>query len=236
MTDDTLDEFDEAKALAAEYALGLLSPEEARAFEELLNVDPEFRQIYAAWAEDFASLTDDIPEETPSKEVWSRLEGGLFPESKQSLMQRLGLIPAIVGGLLAALLVLVVTDRVGLFGPSGGQPEQAGGALVAEMASETRDLVVLARLESGTSELVVNREAGAAAEGRDLELWLIVGENAPVSLGVLGEGAETRIPLAEDQIAVLDGAVLALSDEPDGGSPTGAPTGDVLAVGNVAAT
>jgi len=29
------------------------------------------------------------------------------------------------------------------------------------------------------------------------------------------------------------GAVLAISDEPEGGSPTGAPTGDVLAVGPV---
>ena len=33
--------------------------------------------------------------------------------------------------------------------------------------------------------------------------------------------------------AALEGAVLAISDEPTGGSPTGAPTGDVLALGEI---
>lgn len=35
------------------------------------------------------------------------------------------------------------------------------------------------------------------------------------------------------RVSPQSGLVLALSDEPPGGSPTGAPTGDVLAVGEV---
>jgi len=58
MTDDN-DTQDEI-ALAAEYALGLLTPGEAMAFDDLLAVDPEMRDHYVAWATNFASLTDDI--------------------------------------------------------------------------------------------------------------------------------------------------------------------------------
>ncbi|KKK92899.1 hypothetical protein LCGC14_2698290, partial [marine sediment metagenome] len=57
---------------------------------------------------------------------------------------------------------------------------------------------------------------------------------APVSLGVLPDSKTMRIPIPplwRDQTAQM---TLAISDEPVGGSPTGAPTGDILAVGAMA--
>jgi anti-sigma-K factor RskA len=63
----------------------------------------------------------------------------------------------------------------------------------------------------------------------------LIAENAeaPVSLGVLPADAVARIALTEQLKAALQNGTLAVSDEPIGGSTTGAPTGDVLAVGKV---
>lgn len=215
-------------ALSAEYALGLLTPVEARAFEARMAVDPELRVQYALWAEDFASLADAIAPVEPPKSVLERLTTTLFPEEKQSWLQKLGLIPAILGGLAAALIVLVVTNQGLLIGPGA-----TGPVYTAEIAAEDQSLLVLATYDPAEAVLRIDRTAGAAREGRTLQLWLIAGDNTPVSLGVLAEGEVSTVPIPETLLAALEGGVLAISDEPQGGSPTGQPTGDVLAVGPV---
>ena len=93
--------------------------------------------------------------------------------------------------------------------------------------------MLAAALDAETGRLAVLREAGAVAEGRAQELWLIAGEAAPVSLGLLSDDAETELVVPEDLRPLFADAVLAVSDEPPTGSPTGAPTGDVLAFGTV---
>jgi anti-sigma-K factor RskA len=62
-------------------------------------------------------------------------------------------------------------------------------------------------------------------------LWLIAEGGAPVSLGLLEPQGPSRITVPDDLRPVLAGATLAVSDEPPGGSPTGQPTGAVLAAG-----
>jgi len=226
MTEDSDKEDD--IAFSAEYALGLLTPVEARAFEARMAVDPELRVQYALWAEDFASITDDITPVDPPKAVYDALTTRLFPEEKQSWLQKLGLIPAILGGLVAALILLVATNQGLLNGPG-----VTGPVYSAEIAAEDQSLLVLATYVPAEAVLRIERTAGAAREGRALQLWLIAGENPPVSLGVLAEGEVSAVPIPETLLAALEGGVLAISDEPPGGSPTGLPTGDVLAVGPV---
>lgn len=246
MSDDNDDmEMDDEYVLAAEYTLGLLSAEEAKAFEDLLSIDPGFRQRYAFWAEGFAGLTDDIEGVEPPEDLKDRILSELFPEKTQSqaaastsaqeeprpsFLQRLGLFPAVAGGLLAALAVLGVVDLM-----IGDEPTPA--TYVAEVAAEDQSLVVLASYAADSATLTVDRQAGSAAEGRSLELWLIPpGEGqGPISLGVLPEDSETAIQIPADLVPSLDQGTLAISDEPEGGSPGGAPTGDILATGAITA-
>ncbi|RUV37751.1 anti-sigma factor, partial [Mesorhizobium sp. M7A.F.Ca.MR.148.00.0.0] len=64
--------------------------------------------------------------------------------------------------------------------------------------------------------------------------WMIEGKNPPVSMGVIPTGATAHIvvsPAAQQKLA--QGAVLAVSLEPSGGSPTGQPTGPVVAAGDL---
>ena len=112
----------------------------------------------------------------------------------------------------------------GLFGPDAP-------IYTAEMADEGRNIVLAAAVNATTGALTVTRLAGVLPQGRDQELWLIVPElEAPVSLGVLPETV-TEITVPETFRASLSAAVLAISDEPLGGSPTGVAQGPVVAVG-----
>jgi anti-sigma-K factor RskA len=65
---------------------------------------------------------------------------------------------------------------------------------------------------------------------RVLELWAAAGKNPPRSLGLISASGATvvrraSLPQGTDHLAV--------SLEPPGGSPTGAPTGPVLYVGQL---
>ena len=65
--------------------------------------------------------------------------------------------------------------------------------------------------------------------GKSYELWLVSDRfPAPRSLGLVGADEFSRPALAGYDPATISGATYAVSLEPEGGSPTGAPTGPVL--------
>ena len=105
---------------------------------------------------------------------------------------------------------------------------------MAQVAGEANTVKLVAYYDEAKGELRLNRTEGAAATGRSFELWLIAGQDAPVSLGVLPTANTTRLVVPVNIRAKFKGGVLAISDEPAGGSPTGAPTGAVLATGQLA--
>jgi anti-sigma-K factor RskA len=84
--------------------------------------------------------------------------------------------------------------------------------------------------------LVVPASPTAVASDRNTELWLIPAGSAPISVGVFPPGDPKRFHLDK---ALLDRlgptAALAVSLEPVGGSPTGQPTGPVIAKGAIRA-
>jgi len=223
-------ERDDDIVLAGEYALGLLSEDEAAAFEARLASDPELRAIHAAWAEDFAAMAEEVEPVTPPPAVRSRIEDRLFGSGdatrRPGLFQRFGLIGLAVA--VIAALLFVAPDMV-----DRGPVAPADPAYRAEIAAEDGSLVIEAAYDDAAAALFLRRAAGAARPGRALELWLIAGDTPPVSLGVLPDTPETVVQVPDDLRPALDGAVLAVSDEPPGGSPTGAPTGEVLATGPI---
>ncbi|MFD1509961.1 anti-sigma factor [Lacimonas salitolerans] len=234
MTDarDDIAQGGEDDALAAEYALGLLSRAEAEAFEARMVQEPDLRAAYARWAEDFAALTDDIAPVAPPAHLRARIEAQVL--GAPPARRRFGLFGWLAGAGAALALAAVV---VLMLGPIDRISPDAPPPLVAEVAAEDGSLILAAGFDPDTGELALSRDTGQAVPGRVLELWLIAGDAAPVSLGVLPDDSATRITVPEALRPVLaPGAVLAVSDEPPGGSPTGQPTGDVLAVGQITAS
>lgn len=79
-------------------------------------------------------------------------------------------------------------------------------------------------------EVDASREV-RAEPGRSFELWALPDGGAPVSLGLLPATGKASRELTPAQRAALQAtAKVAVSLEPPGGSPTGAPTGPVLYV------
>ena len=172
-------------------------------------------------------MTDGIDPVSPPARVKKKLMAQVFPKQRVSILQRLWLWQgmAMASLLFAGYLgvqLLEINTR-----PGGDQPT----VLAAQLVSDTSPLQVLAVVEPVKHEIALRRVSGAANEGRVLELWAILPDQAPVSLGVLPDSETTRILVPAELRSQAAQITLAISDEPVGGSPTGAPTGDVLAAG-----
>jgi anti-sigma-K factor RskA len=216
--------------LAAEYALGVLRGDERTSFEQRLVDDPALRARLRHWDEHFTGFANEIAEVAPPATLRTRLEERLFgnaqPQAKPGFWNNLALWRGLAVASLAGLVAV---------GAYSLRPvtEPAGGALVAQVAGETNAVTLAAYYDEARGELRLNRVGGDAAQGRSFELWLIAGQDAPVSLGVLPQDKATRVTVPQSLRAKFRDGVLAISDEPTGGSPTGAPTGAVLATGKL---
>lgn len=213
---------------AAEYVLGLMDAPFARSFEARLAIEPDLRALVSAWENDFASLAAAIPEDAPPHSVWHGITTELFGETdRRPFWQRIGLGQMLVGAAAAALIAFAVV-QAGLLGPGVAPQYQA------EVMAEDDSLHFTAEYDNESGSLRLTRVAGDAAPGRSLEVWLIAGSDAPVSVMVWPSGTDSEeIVLPAPIAAKLPGGTFAISDEPEGGSPTGAPTGAVLATGQV---
>lgn len=88
----------------------------------------------------------------------------------------------------------------------------------------------LIRVDVGAKQLIIERMVGQAPAGKDYELWLIEPEQAPKPIKVVGREKVQQVDFSQLQ-ANQDSAkqlTLAISLEPEGGSPTGKVTGEVL--------
>lgn len=215
-------------ALAGEYVLRLLDAEAQASFEARLVGDATLRTAVRAWEALLAPLAEDIAPVPVAATVKARIETTLFKNPPKSAPS--GIWRWITGALVAVSIVAGALLLSPMLGPQVAQSP----TLSASVTSNDGSLVIAARFYAEGTTLQVEREMGTAFPGRVLELWLIAeGAEAPVSLGVLSPETETRISLPQKLAEQLSGAVLAVSDEPPGGSPTGAPTGAVLATGAV---
>lgn len=215
--------------LAGEYALGLLGGAERAAFEARLNEDEALREEVARWQEHFAALGMEIDEVTPPASILGNLKRELWSENRLPWRRRIRIWEYALGGIAAALVAFVVYNYSGVGAPGAS-------ILRASISNEQSDLQIVLALNAGGDLLRIEQAGPEPIVGRAYELWAIAEGSAPVSLGVLPVARVTALRLSAAQAALVHvGVTLALSDEPAGGSPTGAPTGAVLGAGAVEA-
>jgi len=66
---------------AAEYALGLLTDQQAKAFEAQMSTDPELKSAYIYWSERLATLASEWPEHVPPEHVKTKIDDFLRAET-----------------------------------------------------------------------------------------------------------------------------------------------------------
>lgn len=222
-----------ADALAAEYVAGTLRGPARRRFEALLATHPALRAGVRTWEDRLMPLTGAVPPVAPPRRVWQHIERRLWPPAATLPWWRsLFLWRAAAGSALAAVLALAVL--LALPSPTlppvvvvlqgtgdGGLP--AGSAFVASLSGDGRSLVTRPVMQV------------ALQPGRVFELWSVPPQGAPTSLGLINADGVTRLEARRLPATLLRGgtAALAVSVEPPGGSPTGAPTGPVVYAGKL---
>ncbi|KKJ78691.1 hypothetical protein WH95_00990 [Kiloniella litopenaei] len=220
----------EDEALAAEYVLRLLDADAERAFETRLQAEPDLRVHLRFWEREFAALATDLPSDNPSPSVKTKLVAELNGEKARSGRSRFGRAGSGWGGFwgwfafpafaVAAFLVFSPMLRDPAFDPTHH----------ATLISADGAVHIEAGYAPNGNLFKVIPEQGVPAAGRVFELWVIsANADAPVSLGVVPADRESLFEITPEIAALINGGVLAVSDEPEGGSPTGVPTGPILA-------
>jgi anti-sigma-K factor RskA len=222
---------DEIDALAGEYVLGTLGAGERRTAEARLASDPDFRAAVAVWESRLQPLADGAAPVAPPDGLLERVLDRIDGEDRspaahvvalRRAVRRWRLTSAIVGAAAAALAGVVVLD---LAAPP--QPAEFVAVLTAEGAAPK--FVATVNVAAGT--LSIRRVGEAPPPDKSYELWAIEPGRDPQSLGVVDQASLSR---TLDQSP--DTLTLAISLEPAGGSPTGAPTGPVVFSGTLVPT
>jgi len=219
--------------LAAEYVLGVLPAQERQIASRRIDAETDFARLVDGWEVHLSPLATAYPEVEPPASVKVAVDRRLFA-STAAAGPRAGLWSSLAfwrGLAAAAVAALALYIAVPYVNPPAVQPQTR---LVASLAADGSDVKYLAVYDAAHHEVSLSHVSGERAAGKDYELWMIEGKNAPVSMGVIPSGATAHIvvsPAAQQKLA--QGAVLAVSLEPSGGSPTGQPTGPVVAAGDL---
>ena len=208
--------------LAAEYALGTLRGRARERLQRWMRDDPELAREVAEWEARLAPLAQAVAPVAPPARVWNALQTRLDGTRKVSfsVWRALGWM---AGGAAVALVA------VALLLPS--LHDAAPAAYVAVLSdAKTNRAVLVATAGQADKVLRVNTlDPSIQVSGRSLELWALPRDGKPKSLGVIGaaDRAVLRLDAPADK-SLGNVPALAISLEPQGGSPTGQPTGPVL--------
>lgn len=238
--------------LAAAWALGTLRGGARRRFETLARDHAPVRAAALVWESRVANLTELQSIQEPGTHVWTRIDNLIRAETEAAQLtaqrarsdetpsaagwwRNLALWRSVAGaGAVAAVVAMI----------SVGQVRQEMGTQVAELEArllampQVEYVAVLQDDQSAASMLVTFdptkkqltlQRVNAYDEGREhsLQLWAVLPEGVPRSLGVLSEERLLKLKAGESDIAKAP--VLAVSLEPKGGvSGEKGPTGPVL--------
>lgn len=216
--------------LAAEYVLGTLRGRARERFEALLRYDYGLRRVVAEWEARLTPMAAAAGEVTPPARVWDAITRRITGAARDAggwagLAFWRGL------AVTSTAFVLVLATYIGM----APRPEPPM-AMVAVMNDEQGQpaLVVswppMKAMRDPHVRIKVVQAHPVMAPGTAWEMWMLPGgKAAPVSMGLIG--------IDRDQVMKLKPALanrmgeawgIAMSVEPAGGSPTGAPTGPVI--------
>jgi len=232
--------------LAAEYVLGTLPADERAAAALRARHDAPLAAAIAAWEQRLAPLSETIATREPSPHLWARIvdrldrlgtaKGTQMVSVDEGIdMARMALrlvrwqATALAASAIAAGLLLFVGYREF----TGVAPDKT---LVAVLQKDAQSPAFLVSVDLEKKLLTIRAVAAPSHPGKSYELWLIHDSlKTPRSLGVVGDAPFTVVQpkLAAYAPKTIEDATLAVTLEPEGGSPTGDPTGPVVYAGKL---
>ncbi|MCJ8506348.1 anti-sigma factor [Rhizobium lemnae] len=225
-------------AVADDYVLGLLEPADMKTVEAELERNVALRRAVAQSRERFLPLDMTAEPAEVSHDLWTRIERDLQQRvpSEQTTevepdiandnrsIQNEGFWRVTSFAGLAASLVLAVALGWNL-------TRTAEPLVVAVLVNETGEVQAVVE-DFGTERAVVRLLADVSVPGdRTMQVWTLPSkETGPVSMGLLPQARSARL-VPPSLPAPKDAQLYEITLEPAGGSPTGRPTGPILAKG-----
>lgn len=222
-------ERDDLDLLAGEYVLGTLDAAERAAVAARRQREPDLDAAITAWERRLAPLAETItPVEAPATTfpgILARLDAGSDPliTTLERRLRRWRLATLGIGALAAGLALFAILPRLG----APGEP----GSFVAVLQKDAASPAFIVSVNVEARSLTIRPVAARPQPNRSYELWLVNDKlPGPRSLGVIGDRPFTveKARLSNVSEQVVQQAVLAVTLEPEGGSPSGQPTGPIL--------
>jgi len=232
--------------LAAEFALGTLRGRARQRMRRWIAQEPALAAAVRDWELRLAPLAATALAVEPPARVWRGIEERLGAARAQprgiwaslAFWRNFGMLAGgMAAGLLATIVVLAprapapAPQPVVIRVPSN---EMAASYLAVLSDPKTNKPMLIVSAGRSSNDLWVKMlDPAAHVADRSLELWALPDGQPPKSLGVVPQSEKMsalKLVAAADQ-ALAGVAALAVSLEPRGGSPSGAPTGPVLYTG-----
>ena len=220
--------------LAAEYVLGTLDPDMRRIVDERRSHEDGLNAAIAGWEKRLSPLNAHYRDEIPSRYLFpgirARIEGARIQADniveidllKRKLTRwRIGTFAT--GALAASLMVAVLVSDF-------ATPVQDRQFVAVFHRDDTQPAFVMS-IDLDTRAVIIRPVSATLPEGKTYQLWIASDQlgPAPKSLGLLENASvPTTRSLGEFDPALLRNATFGISLEPEGGSPTGRPTGPAI--------
>ncbi|UVO51352.1 anti-sigma factor [Sphingomonas sp. SUN019] len=217
--------------MAAELALGLVEGEDRAVALRRTMAEPGFAREVERWRAHFASLLDGVTPVAPPPELEARVMRAI--DGGAGKWRWATGVASLMAAALAGVLVLRPPERVMVRVPGAPTTMPIGltAAMVPSDAAPEGGKPFVAIYDPASGAVRVAGDLAVPSE-RDAELWRIGTDGVPKSLGLMVAVGRSTITLPRaDRDALAAGVTLAVSIEPKGGSPTGLPTGPVVATG-----
>lgn len=232
----------EHNALAGEYVLGLLEGQERDAAERRQDSEPAFAAAVESWRRHLAALDATATPITPSADLWPRIEAAIAGLAQSATAAvRSGQVAtgpsrlaewwnslfvwrgAAFAGALATILLAV--GLVGALDRAKRQPLMVAVLLTDSNAAAA----VVHTFADGRVEMLPLQSIDVPA-GKALEIWTLWDRTVgPRSVGLIDRARST--PLRLDNLPLGKDQLFEITLEPATGSPTGRPTGPIIAKG-----
>jgi len=227
---------DDGKIAAGEYVLGVLEAKERREIAQRLEKEPDLAREVAFWEEKLGGIADNVKPVAPPAQTWSRIEAAIGAPEAASPPPRAGLWQSLVfwrsfaiGSAALAAACVVALAYLGM------RPARDTGPLLATLGQPGGQPGFVAAVGRGGT-LVIVPASLLARDQKSMELWLIPAGDQPHSLGLVAPTQAVRITVPPDLVPRINAeASLAVSLEEPGGSKTGQPSSDIIAVGKLTA-
>lgn len=224
--------------LAAEYVLGSLDESERNAVSARRLREPDLDAAISDWERRLSPLNERVDAAAPNPAVFNRLYARISGQETGAagaaasdgdvvqLRNRLSRwrTVAIAASAIAASLAIIIVSGLSIRSDDKQQ-------FIAVFNEEDRSPAFILSIDLATRRLTIRPVEAELPPEKSYELWIVAEElgPSPRSLGLLESASTpTRKELESLDADLLQNATFGISLEPQGGSPTGSPTGPAI--------